>query len=60
MDRITDEMHMDKDYVMRLQIIKINILLKAFLIFAQGISDLPSQVQEGVLMIVNLEKMHFI
>ena len=48
MDRITDEMHMDKDYIMRLQI----ILLKEFLIFPQ--------VQEGVLMIVDLEKMHSI
>jgi hypothetical protein len=38
--RIIDEMHMDKDYIMRLQVIKINTLLKAFLIFPQ--------VQEGV------------
>ena len=43
---------MDEDYITRLQIIKINILLKAFLIFPQ--------VQVGVLMIVDLEKMHSI
>lgn len=52
MDRITKEMHTEKDYIMRLQIIKINILLKAFLIF--------SQVQEGVFMNVDLEKMYSI